>query len=357
MSGFSETLSVFKGKRVLITGDTGFKGSWLTLWLDRLGAELTGFSLPPAGERPLFEAAGLSSVIDHIDGDIRNLDALQAAFDKAKPEMVFHLAAQSLVRPSYDDPKLTFDTNVGGGVNLLEAVRKTDSVQALVFITSDKCYYPREWAWGYREIDSLGGLDPYSASKAGAEVVLIAYQESFYKERAGFGSVSARAGNVIGGGDWAEDRIIPDCMRALSAGQAIRLRNPNATRPWQHVLEPLSGYLLLAARILKDPDTYADPWNFGPTTEAVMTVGDLADRVVELWGNGEVVIEAEAEAPHEVNLLQLNTDKAQIKLGWKPHWNVHQSVSETVAWYKAVHEGQTEVDVTRRQIDAYMEER
>lgn len=349
-------LEVFKGKRVLVTGDTGFKGSWLALWLHELGAEVQGFSLPPDDSSAHFRLAGLASIIRHTDGDIRDLDAFQRVMTDFKPEIVFHLAAQSLVRRSYQEPKYTFDTNIGGSVNILEAVRTTDSVRTLVYITSDKCYRNKEWVWGYRENDELGGYDPYSASKAAAEMVFTAYLKSFFREREIFGAATTRAGNVIGGGDWAKDRIIPDCMRALQGNSEIVLRNPLATRPWQHVLEPLSGYLLLAARLLEVPARYSGAWNFGPDTGTVRTVGELVEQVVTLWGSGMVKIKPEAEAPYEANLLQLNTDKARIDLGWQPCWGMERSIAETVAWYKRTHAGEAAQEVSLSQINSFMED-
>ena len=246
-----DLLAAFAGKRVLVTGDTGFKGSWLCMWLHRLGAEVTGFALPPKLDIDHFNLLRLDRVIRHVDGDIRDLPALQRAFEEFQPEILFHLAAQSLVRYSYDEPKLTFDTNVGGSINVLECVRATPSLRAVVYVTSDKCYRNKEWIWGYRENDELGGRDPYSASKAAAELVFSAYVDSYFAQRSALGIASVRAGNVIGGGDWAADRIVPDSIKSLQAHQPILLRNPNATRPWQHVLEPLSGYLVLASQALR----------------------------------------------------------------------------------------------------------
>ncbi|HSM98265.1 MAG TPA: CDP-glucose 4,6-dehydratase, partial [Gallionella sp.] len=242
----------FRGKRVLVTGHTGFKGSWLALWLHQMGAHVLGYALPPERDDDHFNLLGLVRQIDHVVGDIRDHAAVRQAFERFQPEIVFHLAAQPLVRYSYAEPKLTFDTNVAGSVNILEAVRTTQSIKALVYVTSDKCYRNNEWIWGYRENDELGGHDPYSASKAAAELVFSSYQDSFFHARAGFGAATVRAGNVIGGGDWALDRIVPDAIRALRADKPVMLRNPNSTRPWQHVLEPLSGYLMIAANLLKD---------------------------------------------------------------------------------------------------------
>ncbi|MDA0239654.1 MAG: CDP-glucose 4,6-dehydratase [Proteobacteria bacterium] len=345
----------FAGARVLVTGDTGFKGSWLSLWLSNLKAEVFGFSLPPEGEAPLFHALGLEDIIDHTDGDIRDLDGLKRVFRETSPEIVFHLAAQSLVYRSYKDPKRTFDTNVGGAVNLLEAVRDSSSVKAVVFITSDKCYENSEWDWGYREIDRLGGRDPYSSSKAAAELVFAAYNASYFSALDDLSLATARAGNVIGGGDFAEDRIVPDCIRGLQADGAITLRNPSATRPWQHVLEPLSGYLTLACHLLNNPEASGSSWNFGPSIDNACTVGELADRIVTAWGEGKIIVDQPNDAPYESTLLHLNTDKARLKLDWHQRWDIDRTVSETTRWYSDVANGIPAIDISRRQIAAYEE--
>jgi len=345
---------VFRGRRVLITGDTGFKGSWLALWLSRIGAEVWGFALPPEGERPHFTLLGLADRITHRDGDIRNRDDVAAVVRDCEPEIVFHLAAQSLVKKSYADPKLTFDTNFGGGVNLLDVLRDAPSVKALVFITSDKCYLNKEWDWGYRESDELGGLDPYSASKAATELAFKSYAASFLDSNQSLGSATTRAGNVIGGGDWAADRIVPDCIRALETGAAIRIRMPHATRPWQYVLEPLSGYLCLAARLLEDPLRYRGAWNFGPGEDAVRTVHQLTEQLVEHWGSGEIIVDTPPDQAYEATLLHLSIDKARNRLGWRPQWSVDRAVEECAIWYKSVLDGADAFDVSTRQIDAYM---
>ena len=348
----------YEGRRVLVTGDTGFKGSWLSIALTELGAEVHGLALPNESEQDHFVAAGVGRLIRHRDGDIRDLAAVEGAMRDAQPELVFHLAAQALVRKSYADPKTTFDTNVGGSVNVLEAVRGAESVRALVYITSDKCYRNKEWLWGYRENDELGGKDPYSASKAAAELVFAAYAASYFKDRSRFAAATTRAGNVIGGGDWSADRIVPDCMRALLAGQPIVLRNPGATRPWQHVLEPVFGYLLLGAKLLEDPTRVAGAsFNLGPRAEAVRTVGDLAERIVHHWGSGELEIRRDPNAPYEAGLLQLNTDLARQLLGWQAVWGFESTVRETVTWYHEVAaEGRPAIDVSRRQIRRYLED-
>ena len=351
----NEALSIFKGKRVFVTGDTGFKGSWLGLWLSELGADVVGFALPPERKNDHFNEISLDKVIKHVDGDIRDLAQLKRVVDEFQPEFLFHLAAQSLVRYSYDEPKLTFDTNIAGSVNILEMVRTTPSLRSVIYVTSDKCCKNKEWIWGYRENDELGGRDPYSASKAAAEIVFSAYMTSFFEKQEGLGIASVRAGNVIGGGDWALDRIVPDSIKALQANQPIVLRNPSSTRPWQHVLEPLSGYLLLAAKLYDNPKEFLGAWNFGPGGESIRTVNDLSERIVSGWGKGELKVNTEANAVHEARLLHLNCDKAQQSLNWHPRWDFDRAVDETVAWYKRVFLGEPALDVSRQQIKDYTE--
>lgn len=354
----SEALAGLRGKRVLVTGHTGFKGSWLSFWLVRLGAEVTGYALPPRRDQDPFCLLNLAAALAHTEGDIRDLSALRQTVAHFAPEVVFHLAAQPLVRTSYAEPKETFDTNVGGSVNLLEAIRQTPSVRALVYVTSDKCYRNQEWIWGYRETDPLGGPDPYSASKAAAELVFTAYLESFFKTRPGFGAASVRAGNVIGGGDWSDHRIVPDCMKALLRSEPIRLRHPRATRPWQHVLEPLSGYLLLAARLLQQPTPFTGAWNFGPSSASAHSVRELADQIVRCWGGGEVQVVNEPNAPAEAGLLHLNCDQAHLRLGWRPRWGFERTVQETVRWYQEVCRPDATTpaaQITAQQLAAYLE--
>ncbi len=346
---------IFRGRRVLVTGDTGFKGSWLCLWLHQVGAQVLGYALPPLREEDHYNLLGLDELIEHVTGDIRDGELVLSTFERFRPEIVFHLAAQPLVRYSYSEPKETFDVNVAGSVNILDAVRTCPSVKALVYVTSDKCYRNNEWIWGYREIDELGGHDPYSASKAAAELVFSSYQDSFFLQRPDFGAASVRAGNVIGGGDWALDRIVPDCIRALRNGQPVVLRNPSSTRPWQHVLEPLSGYLETAARLLQEPRAFSGVWNFGPDTRSVRTVGDLARMIVSEWGGGSIEIAESGNAPHEARLLHLNCDKANQLLQWRPKWGADRAISETVRWYRKVHEGKNAREISARQIMEYME--
>jgi CDP-glucose 4,6-dehydratase len=355
MEDLVTALSSLRGERVLITGDTGFKGSWLALWLSQAGAQVFGAALPPEHGEAHFHALGLAGRIRHRDADIRDPAQLAAVFAEARPAYVFHLAAQPLVRRSYRDPKETFDTNVGGAVNLLECVRQSSAVKSLVFITSDKCYRNREWLWGYRENDELGGHDPYSASKAAAELVFAAYAASYFRGRTGLGCASARAGNVIGGGDWSENRIVPDCIRALRRGEPILLRRPQATRPWQHVLEPLSGYIQLAAALARDPVRYDGAWNFGPGGEMARTVLDLANGIAAQWGGGRVEVRTSPDDPHEAGLLHLNCDKAHQLLGWRTRWDFARTVAETANWYREVRAGAPAEQTSREQIQRYLE--
>jgi CDP-glucose 4,6-dehydratase len=332
----------YKGKRVLVTGDTGFKGSWLVLWLHGLGAQVTGMALPANTEPSHFQLLALDTMIEHIDADIRNMEVVGDIFNQVKPQIVFHLAAQALVRDSYNDPKTTFDTNIGGTVNVLEAIRQCPDVKAAVVITSDKCYENQEWIWGYREKDPLGGHDPYSASKGAVEIVSAAYLRSYFDGNGlgpHLGFATARAGNVIGGGDWAKARIIPDCVRALSAGKPIVIRNPHATRPWQHVLDPLAGYLLLAMRLLESPETFSGAWNFGPRSSDQITVAELAQRFIRVWGSGTIQAQhLDKKAPHEAHLLNLNIDKAAFELKWQPVLDSSSAIDWTAHWYKSWHE-------------------
>jgi CDP-glucose 4,6-dehydratase len=345
----------FKNKRVLITGDTGFKGSWLAYWLHHLGAKVFGFALPPERDRDHYAALGLGTLIHHQDGDIREFKQIRDFLEKTKPEFVFHLAAQPLVRKSYQDPKLTFDSNIGGSVNVFEAVRVTPSVKVLITITSDKCYKNKEWCWGYRENDELGGKDPYSASKAAVELVFSAYKESFFDHMPRLDVASVRAGNVIGGGDWSANRIVPDCIRALQNHEPVQLRNPDATRPWQHVLEPLSGYLHLASHMYKNPKLFGGSYNFGPSKGEMHTVKDLAEELIAVWGVGMIKITKNDDDPKEAGLLHLNCDKAYFDLGWHSKWDFIKTVQMTAKWYKTVNEGQDVGSITKQQIIEYME--
>lgn len=347
----------FRDARVLVTGDTGFKGSWLSLWLKELGAEVMGLSLPPETADSHFELLRLRELIRHIDVDIRDLKAIKNHVRDFRPDFLFHLAAQSLVLRSYEDPKLTFDTNVGGSVNVLECVRETDSLRSVVFVTSDKAYKNQEWQWGYRENDELGGRDPYSASKSCAELLFNSYCSSFFDRRKDLGIASVRAGNVIGGGDWSVNRIVPDCVRAIEQKRPLQLRYPKSMRPWQHVLEPLSGYLLLAQRLYESPETFGGAWNFGPDRDALRTVEDLASTFLSAWGADKTVTGIElvqdGEKKHEAGLLHLNCDKAQAELCWRPQWDFEKTVGETARWYKDYMEGVDAGQLSRDQIASY----
>jgi CDP-glucose 4,6-dehydratase len=326
----------YNGKRVLLTGHTGFKGGWLSIWLRELGADVAGYALDPPSEPNLFECAKLHEKLHHHRSDILEYDSLKKTMDDFEPEIVFHLAAQALVRRSYDEPKLTFDTNVTGTVNVLEAVRATACVKSLIVVTSDKCYENREQVWGYKEDDPMGGSDPYSASKGAAELVFRGYHRSYFRHVGGFGAASVRAGNVIGGGDWGRDRIVPDCVQALSGGRPIEIRNPMAIRPWQFVLEPLSGYLWLGARLRDDPEHLSGGWNFGPTDAATRCVRDLASAIVAAWGSGEWADGSDRDAHrlHEAFWLRLSCDKARALLPWSAVLPFEENVRMTVAWYK-----------------------
>lgn len=333
--------SSYKNKRVLITGHTGFKGSWLALWLSQMGAKITGYSLQPHTNPNHFQLLGLN--INSVIGDIRDADKLKQVFRKDQPEIVFHLAAQAIVRLSYKDPVETFSSNVMGTVNVLEAARTCDSIRAVVIVTSDKCYENREWPWGYREIDALGGYDPYSASKGCAEIVTNCWRNSFFNPK-DYGNThqtllaSARAGNVIGGGDWAADRLIPDIMRAVSRNEKVKIRNPHATRPWQHVFEPLSGYLLLGQKLLEGRKEVADAWNFGPSEEENVSVGEIVHLVKKVWPKIDYEIHQNPNQPHEAGLLRLDCSKARAKLKWIPAWTGSSAIEKTTLWYKAFYE-------------------
>ena len=326
------------GKKVLITGHSGFKGSWLTLWLNMLGAIVSGFALEPLTPNDNFVLTGLETKINHCIGDVRNYNSLHEFFRKVSPEIVFHLAAQPLVRESYNDPKATYDINIGGTVNLLECCRHTDSVKVIINVTTDKCYENKEWVWGYRENDRLGGYDPYSSSKACSELVSEAYRKSFFNTESytqhGKSLATARAGNVFGGGDWQIDRIVPDCIRALEEGKPIIVRSPQAIRPWQHVLEPLSGYLQLAETMYNNPTAYAEAYNFGPTDSSLLSVGSLVDQIVKTWGEGSWQGHTNQDAPHEAHILKLDITKAKSHLGWSPTWDIKKAITETITWYK-----------------------
>jgi len=331
----------YRGKRVFVTGHTGFKGSWLCLWLERLGAEVHGFSLAPPTDPSLFEQAGLASAIQHTIGDVRDAAALSTALAKADPQFIFHLAAQPLVLDSYADPAGTFATNVTGSINLMQAVRETGTRAAVVMVTTDKVYLNREWEQAYHEDDPLGGHDPYSASKAAMEIAVASWRDSFFSPAKvaehGVRIATARAGNVIGGGDWSGNRLVPDLVRALVDNQAPTLRNPASLRPWQHVLEPLAGYLWLGARLAEPQgERFAEGWNFGPPASEDFRVGDLADAFLAAWGRPGWTDVTRSDAPHEAGLLRLSINKAAEQLGWSPVWHFETTVARTAAWYRAV---------------------
>ena len=323
----------YKNKKVLVIGDTGFKGSWLSYWLSQMGAEVFGYALPPVGKISNYNLLSLDKIIEHEDGDIRDTESLLKVFNKIKPQIVFHLAAQALVSKSYINPKDTFETNIMGSVNVLEAVSKSNTVQSLVYITSDKCYKNKEWIWGYRENDELGGYDPYSASKASAEIIFSSYRNSFFNDNREIGLASVRAGNVVGGGDWSFDRIVPDCVNFLKKGNTIVLRNPNSTRPWQHVLEPLSGYLMLAKKLYNNPD-FSGSWNFGPNSDSIKTVEELVNLIIKIYGSGNIRYKEKSNSYYESTLLQLNCDKANSLLKWYPKWSFNKTITKTINWYQ-----------------------
>ncbi|MBT9145439.1 MAG: CDP-glucose 4,6-dehydratase [candidate division WS2 bacterium] len=355
MSGLFD--NIYSGKRVLITGHTGFKGSWLSIWLHELGANVIGYALEPPTIPSLFEICGLDKRITSITGDIRDIRTLRGVFKKYQPEIIFHMAAQSLVRYSYKAPVETYETNIMGTVNLLEACRHTPSVRVIVNITSDKCYENREWVWGYREIDPMGGYDPYSSSKGCAELVTNAYLTSFFNPDSYKGHsvslASVRAGNVIGGGDWGEDRLIPDCIKALLENRQIIVRYPDAVRPWQHVLEPLFGYLLLAQHLYQDGPAFSGAWNFGPDDEDVKPVRWIVEYVTKMWGNNASWKLDTGKHPHEAHYLKLECSKAKSKLGWHPKWNLKVGLEKTIEWYKAYCNHQDMLNITINQIKSY----
>lgn len=345
------TESFWRGRRVFLTGHTGFKGSWLLMWLTQMGAEVTGFSLP-AEEKSLFRQAGLRDVVTHIEGDIRDAAAIDAAIATARPEVVFHLAAQPLVRLSYECPVETFATNVQGTVHVLDACRRAADLKGIVCVTSDKCYDNREWVWPYRESDPMGGHDPYSASKGAAELVIDAYRRSYFGRGPLLASV--RAGNVIGGGDWAIDRLIPDIVRALIADEAPFIRSPRSVRPWQHVLEALGGYLLIAQHLVEGRDWAATGWNFGPADGDSRSVDWIADHMCAAWGGPAWRTEDRSQPqPHEAKMLRLDCSKAHFELGWRPALRLHEALDLIVAWHKWVENGHDPAQISYTQLTAY----
>ena len=350
-------VKTWHGQRVFLTGHTGFKGSWLALWLNRLGAQVRGYALDPCTEPNMFSLAGVGAVVDDVRGDVRDCAELEAAMTEFAPQVVFHLAAQPIVRRSYVDPVGTYATNIMGTVNLLEAVRKTPSVRAVVCVTTDKCYQNQEWIWPYRETDPLGGYDPYSSSKACAEIVSAAYRSSFFPiERIREHHVAvatARAGNVIAGGDWSEDRLIPDLIRGFKSGRPVLIRHPNAVRPWQHVLDPLHGYLILAEKLLAEPVRFASAYNFAPNNEDTWPVERIATKLTEMWGSSAAWTHDSGPSPHEANVLRLDASKARAELGWKPRLNLEAALEWTAAWYRGWNQGEDMARFTLEQIGNY----
>lgn len=343
-----DTAEFWKGRRVLVTGHTGFKGSWLSTWLVRLGSTVTGVALEPHTDPAMFDLLGLTEHMDSHIVDIRDVAAIEKAVRACQPEIIIHMAAQALVRESYTDPVGTFMTNVMGTAHVLEAARGAKNLGAVVSITSDKCYENREWVWGYRENDAMGGHDPYSASKGCAELVTASYRQSFGDD---ISIASARAGNVIGGGDWSQDRLIPDIVRAVAANEVVQIRNPGAIRPWQHVMEPLAGYLLLAERLFTNGSQYAGAWNFGPSIDDTQPVSALVERLSQTF---ELQWQIDAgEHPHEAHFLKLDISKAVSDLGYRPHISLNTALDWTAEWYQAHFDGQNMLDVTQRQIDHF----
>ncbi len=352
-----ELVNPWRGRRVFLTGHTGFKGGWLALWLASRGAEVCGYALDPATEPNLFGAASVGSILRDIRGDLRDRSQVEAALTGFHPEVVFHLAAQPLVRRSYADPLETYATNVMGTAHVLEAVRKTPSVRAVVCVTTDKCYLNREWVWPYRETDPLGGYDPYSSSKACAEIVAAAYRSSFFPvDRLAEHRVAvatARAGNVIGGGDWSTDRLIPDLIRGFQSGQPVSIRYPKAIRPWQHVLESLSGYLTLAEKLLAGAAEFATAFNFGPGDDDAWTVESIATKLAGQWGRGASWVREPAHALHEAHFLRLDSSKARAELGWHPRLRIELALEWTLAWYQALDLGEDMRRYSEGQIAEY----
>ncbi len=347
--------NVYNGKTVLVTGHTGFKGSWLSIWLNMMGAKVVGYSLDPYSERGNFEACHLHDrLLADIRGDTRDYEKLNQTIKQYRPEIIFHLAAQALVRKAYAHPKETYETNLMGSLNIMEAVRENDCVKTVVMITSDKCYENVEQIWGYKETDRMGGYDPYSSSKGCTELMISSYRNSYFNPqdyaKHGKAVASVRAGNVIGGGDWSADRLIPDCIRFIEAGKDIEIRNPIATRPWEHVLEPLSGYLRVGEKLIEDPVKYATSFNFGPHISANKTVWEVVSRLVGYYGKGRVVDVSNPADLHENTLLNLDVTKAYVMLGWEARWNLQEAIEKTVDWYKEALQTYDMYDFCVRQI-------
>jgi CDP-glucose 4,6-dehydratase len=353
MTGTAQTDPAFwRGKRVVLTGHTGFKGSWLSLWLQSMGATLRGIALAPPTEPALFNVARVADEMEHLIADVRDFAAMQTQINEFRPEIVFHMAAQSLVRISYRQPVETYATNVMGTLHVLEAARHTGTVKAIVNVTTDKCYENHERVWGYREDEPMGGYDPYSSSKGCAELVSSAYRKSFLKD-AGVALATARAGNVIGGGDWALDRLVPDILRALQNGKPVLIRNPHAIRPWQHVLEPLSAYLMLAERLYNDGQTHAEAWNFGPRDEDARPVQSIVQHLCDAWGGGASWALQPGDHPHEASFLKLDISKARQYLRWAPRWSLETALTRITEWHRAWLESQDMRAFCLNQISQY----
>jgi len=352
-SGNMELKDFYRGKKVLVTGHTGFKGAWLSIWLTEMGAKVFGYAMDPLNENGIFELSRIGRKITDHRGDIRSSDELNKYFKSSSPEIVFHLAAQPLVLESYRDPVTTFETNIIGTVNLLEAIRHCPSVKAGVIITSDKCYENQETIRGYKEDDPMGGYDPYSASKGASELVISSYRRSFFPDTGSTAIASARAGNVIGGGDWSENRLIPDIFRAIEKGDIIQLRNPQAVRPWQHVLEPLHGYLMLGASLIKDPLKFSGAWNFGPDVNDIHTVAEVVSSLTEIAEKGKWISISDPGQAHEAGLLTLDTEKARNILKWNPVLSFRETIEMTAEWYLGYAKGKV-AEMTVDQLNKYM---
>ena len=351
-------LETYKDKKVLVTGHTGFKGAWLTIWLKEIGAEVVGYSLDPLYDNGVYALSGIQNHITDKRGDLRNFDSLLEVFQSEKPEIVFHLGAQALVIDGYKTPLETFQTNTMGTANVLEAIRLTDSVKTAIMVTTDKVYENKEWIWPYREDETIGGYDPYSASKGACEIVISSYRNSFFNtksyEEHGKSIASVRAGNVIGGGDWCDNRIIPDCIRSIQKGQDIEVRSPKSVRPWQHVLEPIGGYLYLGAKLMEDPVKYAEAWNFGPEHENIITVSELVTKLINSYGEGNWKDVSDAKKLHEATLLSLDINKAKTYLGWNPVLGINETIDFTTYWYKNYLTSDV-IKLTKEQIKNYVD--
>jgi CDP-glucose 4,6-dehydratase len=343
----------WQGKRVFITGHTGFKGGWLSLWLNSMGATVKGFALEPRSQPSLFQEARINEVVESEIGDIRDYSAIDESIKGFEPDILIHLAAQPLVRLSYSDPIDTYSTNVMGSLNVLEACRRCSRLRVVVSVTTDKCYENREWEWGYREQDPLGGHDPYSSSKACVEIMTNAFRRSYLSSGGGFALATVRAGNVIGGGDWALDRLIPDALKAFEKKQSVMVRNPQAYRPWQHVLEPLSGYLVLAEKMWESRNEYSEAWNFGPRDDDVKPVSWILDRMCEIWGPGAAWAVDETPQLHEAGLLKLDISKAEYRLNWSPTWKLHETLARIVRWHKGRLNSEPTKDMCLREIEEF----